>query len=243
MTRHPPPQEGAVMATMVTQPAPSVDPDEELLRRLRTGDERAFVALVERYQSLMLRVAQTYVRTPSFAEEVVQETWIGVLDGLDRFEGRSTLKTWLFRILTNRAKTRGEREARCTPFSCIAGVVEDEDAVDADRFLPPDHSRWPGHWAAAPSDWERLPDERLLGRETIDCIRVAVDDLPARQREVIVLRDIEGWSAGGVGSALDVRGANRRPPPPRAGARVRGAGAASRGAGPRRPRRLGSAEH
>src|SRR3954469_7264929 len=137
MTRHPPPQEGAFMATMVPQPARSVDPDEEMLRRLRTGDERAFVALVERYQSLMLRVAQTYVRTPSVAEEVVQETWVGVLDGLDRFEGRSTLKTWLFRILTNRAKTRGEREARCTPFSCLSSPTDTDDdaAVEADRFL------------------------------------------------------------------------------------------------------------
>jgi RNA polymerase sigma-70 factor (ECF subfamily) len=211
------------MTTTATQPARSVDPDEELLRRLRTGDERAFIALVERYQSLMLRVAQTYVRTPSVAEEVVQETWVGVLDGLDRFEGRSTLKTWLFRILTNRAKTRGEREARCTPFSCMAGGVEDEDAVDADRFLPPDHGRWPGHWAAAPSDWERLPDERLLGRETIDCIRVAVDDLPARQREVIVLRDIEGWSAEEVCDALDVSEVNQRVLLHRARSKVRAA--------------------
>src|SRR3954452_10963743 len=143
MTVHPPAQEGAVMATMVTQPARSVDPDEELLCRLRTGDERAFIALVGRYQPLMLRVAKTYVRTPSVAEEVVQETWVGVLDGLERFEGRSTLKTWLFRILTNRAKTRGEREARCMPFSCIAGSGADEEAVDADRFLPPEHGRWP----------------------------------------------------------------------------------------------------
>src|SRR3954469_18929515 len=198
------------MALTVTPIALSADPDPALLRRLRAGDERAFVALVERYRSLMLRVAKTYVRTPSVAEEVVQETWVGVLDGLERFEGRSTLKTWLFRILTNRAKTRGEREARCTPFSCMAGGTEDEDAVDADRFLPPDHARWPGHWAAAPSDWERLPDEHLLGRETIDSIRVAVDDLPARQREVIVLRDIEGWSAEEVCEALDVSEVNQR---------------------------------
>jgi RNA polymerase sigma-70 factor (ECF subfamily) len=211
------------MTTTATQPARSVDPDQELLRRLRTGDEPAFMALVRRYQPLMLRVAQTYVRTPSVAEEVVQETWVGVLDGLDRFEGRSTLKTWLFRILTNRAKTRGEREARCTPFSCMRGGDEDEDAVDADRFLPPDHGRWPGHWAAAPSDWERLPDERLLGRETIDCIRVAVDDLPARQREVIVLRDIEGWSAEEVCDALDVSEVNQRVLLHRARSKVRAA--------------------
>ena len=195
-----------------TQPVASVDPDAELLIRLRMGDEQAFAALVRRYQPLMLRVAQTYVRTPAVAEEVVQETWLGVLDGLGRFEGRSTLKTWLFRILTNRAKTRGEREARCTPMSCLGSVTEDEDdgAVGADCFLPADHARWPGHWAAAPSDWERIPDERLLGRETIEHIRAAVEELPLRQREVIVLRDVEGWSAEEVCDALDVSEVNQR---------------------------------
>jgi len=200
------------MLEMATPPVSAVDPDAELLGRLRAGDEQAFVALVQRYHSLMLRVAQTYVRTPAVAEEVVQETWVGVLDGLERFEGRSTLKTWVFRILTNRAKTRGEREARTMPMSCLAAVAEpdDEDAVEADRFLAADHARWPGHWAAAPSDWERIPDERLLGRETIEHIRVAVEELPVRQREVIVLRDIEGWSAEEVCDALDVSEVNQR---------------------------------
>lgn len=201
------------MLETAPQPTALVDPDAELLRRLRTGDERAFVALVRRYQPLMLRVAQTYVRTPAVAEEVVQETWLGVLDGLERFEGRSSLKTWLFRILTNRAKTRGEREARCTPMSCLPSsrALDDEgDAADADRFLPADHARWPGHWAAAPSDWERIPDERLLGRETLEHLRAAVERLPLRQREVLVLRDIEGWASEEVCDALDVSEVNQR---------------------------------
>ena len=213
------------MLEMAPPPSTAVDPDSELLSRLRDGEEAAFVSLVQRYNSLMLRVALTYVRTPAVAEEVVQETWLGVLDGLGRFEGRSTLKTWLFRILTNRAKTRGEREARTTPMSCLCSASEDEDApaVDADRFLSADHPRWPGHWAAAPSDWERIPDERLLGRETIECIRAAVEELPHRQREVIVLRDIEGWSAEEVCDALDVSEVNQRVLLHRARSKVRNA--------------------
>src|SRR3954462_3240367 len=114
--------------------------DERLLVALRRGDEHAFMALVDRYGALMLRVASMYVRTPSVAEEVVQETWLAVLEGIGRFEGRPTLKTWMFRILSNRAKTRGERESRCLPFSSCApaGDGEDAPAVDADRFMGPD---------------------------------------------------------------------------------------------------------
>ena len=203
------------MSEMTLQAPPaerSADPDAALLERLRAGDERAFVTLVERYQPLMLRVALGYVRTPAVAEEVVQETWLGVLDGLHRFEGRSTLKTWLFRILTNRAKTRGEREARCTPLSCVAGNGDDDDgpAVDPDRFLGADHPRWPGHWAASPADWARMPDERLLARETMGLLREAIAALPARQQEVMVLRDIEGWSADEVCDALGLSEVNQR---------------------------------
>src|SRR5690348_15442096 len=132
MTGHPARREGRLVLEMAPPPSTAVDPDSELLSRLRDGEEAAFVSLVQRYNSLMLRVALTYVRTPAVAEEVVQETWLGVLDGLGRFEGRSTLKTWLFRILTNRAKTRGEREARTTPMSCLCSASEDEDAPAVD---------------------------------------------------------------------------------------------------------------
>src|SRR3954469_22646979 len=141
--------------------------DEALLvAALQRGDEDAFVALVERYSALMTRVAQTYVRSRAVADEVVQETWLAVLSGVPRFEGRSTLKTWIFRILTNRAKTRGERETRDVPFSSLAGEDEDGPTVDPGRALGADHPQWPGHWAAPPQDWRTIPEDRLLGRET-----------------------------------------------------------------------------
>ena len=199
--------------------------DEQLVAALRDGDEGAFIALVGRYGPLMLRVASTYVRTPAVAEEVVQETWLAVLEGIGRFEGRSSLKTWLFRILANRAKTRGEREARCVPFSCAGTRGEDEDgpAVDADRFLGADHPRWPGHWSAAPGDWATVPDVRLLSQETLAHVRDAITGLPERQQEVIVLRDVEGWSAEEVCNALGVSEVNQRVLLHRARSKVRAA--------------------
>jgi len=199
--------------------------DEQLVAALRDGDEGAFIALVGRYGPLMLRVASTYVRTPAVAEEVVQETWLAVLEGIGRFEGRSSLKTWLFRILANRAKTRGEREARCLPFSCVAARGEDDDgpAVEPDRFLGADHPRWPGHWAAAPGDWATVPDVRLLSQETLAHVRDAIAGLPERQQEVIVLRDVEGWSAEEVCNALGVSEVNQRVLLHRARSKVRAA--------------------
>jgi len=187
--------------------------DERLLVALRRGDEHAFMALVDRYGALMLRVASMYVRTPSVAEEVVQETWLAILEGIGRFEGRSTLKTWIFRILSNRAKTRGEREARCLPFSACAPAGDSDDdgpTVDADRFLGPDHPQWPGHWAAAPRDWSTVPDVRLVSRETLGLIRDAIGHLPDRQQQVILLRDVEGWSSEEVCEALAVSEVNQR---------------------------------
>ena len=199
--------------------------DEQLVAALRDGDEGAFIALVGRYGPLMLRVASTYVRTPAVAEEVVQETWLAVLEGIGRFEGRSSLKTWLFRILANRAKTRGEREARCLPFSCVAARGEDDDgpAVEPDRFLGADHPRWPGHWSAAPGDWATVPDVRLLSQETLAHVRDAIAGLPERQQEVIVLRDVEGWSAEEVCNALGVSEVNQRVLLHRARSKVRAA--------------------
>jgi RNA polymerase sigma-70 factor, ECF subfamily len=198
------------VAIHITDPAHA--DDDELLDALRQGDERAYVALVRRYGGLMQRVALSYVRTPAVAEEVVQETWCAVLTGLERFEGRSALKTWLFRILTNRAKTRGQREARTVPFSCLAGADDGDDgpAVDPDRFLPADHPRWPGHWAAGPAPWSALPHERLLAREVRSHIRAAIDTLPERQQAVIVLRDVEGWPPEEVCGVLDLSEGNQR---------------------------------
>jgi RNA polymerase sigma-70 factor (ECF subfamily) len=196
--------------------------DEELVRALLAGDEDAFIAVVRRYDGLMLRVALGYVRTQAVAEEVVQETWCAVLAGIDRFEGRAALKTWIMRILTNRAKTRGQREARCVPFSSLAGVEDDDGpAVDPDRFLPADHPRYPGHWAAAPAEWSQMPDERMLAGEVRERIRAAIEALPARQQAVIALRDIEGWSPEEICDVLELSEGNQRVLLHRARSRVR----------------------
>jgi RNA polymerase sigma-70 factor (ECF subfamily) len=192
--------------------------DHELVQPLREGDESAFAELIDRYGATMIHVAQMYVKDRASAEEVVQETWLAVLTGIDRFEERSSLKTWLFRILTNRAKTRGERDSRSVPFSSLAGTgEEDEPAVDADRFLGPD-SPEPGAWAAPPRAW---PQDRVLQKETLDVIKTAIEQLPDAQREVIRLRDIEGWSPMEVTDALEITDGNQRVLLHRARSRVR----------------------
>ncbi len=194
--------------------------DHELVQRLREGDESAFVELIDRYGATMLRVAQMYVRDRATAEEVVQETWLAVLNGIDRFEGRSSLKTWLFRILTNRAKTRGERDGRVLPFSALAGAsAEDEPSVDPDRFLGPD-SPHPGAWAAPPRAW---PQDKLIERETLNVIDMAIGKLPEAQREVILLRDVEGWTPMEVADALEITDGNERVLLHRARSKVRAA--------------------
>ena len=202
-------------------PAVADAADQELVERARGGDEAAFAALVRRHTPSLLRVARGYVDSQADAEEVVQETWLGVLDGLDRFEGRSSLKTWILRILVNRAKTRGTREARCVPFSCLGPEEAGESAVDPDRFLAPDHPRWAGHWAAAPRSWARVPEERLLARETLEHLQRAIEALPARHREVIVLRDVEGWDGAEVCAALGLSEGNQRVMLHRARSKVR----------------------
>jgi RNA polymerase sigma-70 factor (ECF subfamily) len=179
--------------------------DADLVARLRAGDDVAFARVVDDLSPLMLRMALGHVPTRAVAEEVVQEAWLGVLTGLAAFEGRSSLKTWVLRILINRAKTRGEREGRSIAFSCVA---EDADApaVDPDRFFGPDH-RWPGGWCAPPAP---LPEERLAQRETLELVAGAIDELPARQREVIVLRDVQGWDSEDVCRALEISEGNQR---------------------------------
>jgi len=187
--------------------SPATDADAALVARLRDGDESAFAELIDLYGATMLRVAQMYVRDRATAEEVVQETWLAVLNGIERFEGRSSLKTWLFRILTNRAKTRGEREGRMLPFSALAGAgEEDEQAVDPDRFLGPDSAE-PGAWAAPPRAW---PQDKILQKETLGVIQMAIEDLPDAQREVIRLRDVEGWTPMEVADALEITDGNQR---------------------------------
>ena len=204
--------------------APPIPPDERLLlERLRAGDEAAYRELLRQYTPSMLRVAMMYVPTRAIAEDVVGETWLGVLKGLDRFEGRSSLKTWIFRILTNTAKTRGQREGRSVPFSSLGGDDEtDESPVDADRFIGDGH-RWAGHWASAPRNPRDVPEERLLAGEATERISAAIEELPESQRAVITLRDVDGFDAEEAREILGISDGNQRVLLHRARAKVRAA--------------------
>jgi RNA polymerase sigma-70 factor, ECF subfamily len=197
--------------------------DQRLVAALRAGDEQAFAALVDRHSRALLRVAMAYVPSRAVAEEVLQETWIAVLRGIDGFEGRSSLKTWIFRILTNVAMRGGSRERRSVPFAALAAAEDTgEPSVDPDRFLPADHELFPGHWVLMPSRWP-TPEEGLLSGETRAVIVAAIDELPKAQRTVIALRDIEGWSSDEVCAALEISAGNQRILLHRARSRVRAA--------------------
>jgi RNA polymerase sigma-70 factor, ECF subfamily len=195
--------------------------DQGLVAALRDGDEQAFASLVDRHSAAMVRGAMAYVPSRAAAQEVVQETWIAVMRGIDRFEGRASLKTWIFRILTNIAMRAGARERRSVPFSALA---EAEDtggpSVDPDRFLPADSALFPGHWAIMPTRWP-TPEEGLLAGETREVIAAAIAELPVAQRTVIALRDIEGWSSEEVSQALEISAGNQRVLLHRARSRVR----------------------
>jgi RNA polymerase sigma-70 factor, ECF subfamily len=200
-------------------------PDElTLLAALRGGDEAAFETLVNAHYPAMLRVALMYVRNRSVAEEVIQETWLAVLQGLARFEGRSSLKTWIFRILANRARTRAVREGRSVPFSALVSqeAESDEPAVEPERFRPVG-DQWPGGWVSAPQHWGEVPEERMLALETRQRLRRAIEALPPAQRAVITLRDIEGWDAAEVSGHLGVTDGNQRVLLHRARSKVRAA--------------------
>ena len=183
-----------------------------MLDALRQGDESTFLTLVDRYSASLLRLALTYVHNRQIAEEVVQETWLGVLLGLNRFEGRSALKTWIYRILINTATTRAQREGRSVPFSALeeCDVELDGLSVEPDRFFPPHHPQWPGGWVSFPPSWDGVPEERLLAQETRAILREAIDALPTQQRAVVTLRDIEGWQADEVCNILEISETNQR---------------------------------
>jgi RNA polymerase sigma-70 factor, ECF subfamily len=186
-----------------------------LLERLRAGDESAFEALVTRYDGAMRRVAQTFVRTSALADDVVQETWLAVIRGLDGFEGRSSLRTWIFAILANRARTRAAREARSLPFSELEheyGPTVDPAAFGAD-----------GRWTSAPARLTGDPEHDLLAAELRERLLAAVDDLPDGQRAVITLRDLVGASAEETCDVLGLSEGNQRVLLHRARARVRAA--------------------
>jgi len=185
--------------------------DLRTVEALRAGDERAFMELVQTYGASMLRVALLFVKTRAVAEEVVQDAWLGVLSGIHRFEGRSSLKTWIFRILTNTAKTRAEREGRSIPFSSLAPdeLELGEPSVDPDRFLP-DGERWTSHWASSPRRFDDLPEGRLLSSETMGIVLRVVELLPDAQRIVLTMRDIAGFGAEEVCDALGISEVNQR---------------------------------
>jgi len=183
-----------------------LDDEEQLVAALKAGDEAAFMALVEAWGPAMLRLARAHVPSQAIAEDVVGDAWVGILRGLDRFEGRSSLKTWAFRIVSNIAKTRGVRESRSVPFSSATPDGDEGPAVDPDRFQT-EADRHPGHWQTPPEPW---PDKRLEDAETRDAALAAIAALPPRQREIITLRDIEGFSADEARNALELSETNQR---------------------------------
>ncbi len=216
----------AVAATVpkkrTASPAGLPADEASLVAAVRRRDERAFLALVKRYNPALLRLAQVYCGSRAVAEEVVQETWLGVLQGIDRFEQRSSFQTWLYRILVNRAKTHGRREGRQVPFSALEGDTA-EPAVPAARFRGANDPVAPGHWAVPPRAWGASPDAQLQSKETLAVIMQAIAALPPVQRDVITLRDVEGLSGAEVCNILDVSDTNQRVLLHRARSRVRAA--------------------
>jgi RNA polymerase sigma-70 factor (ECF subfamily) len=202
--RHPP----AAPAAGASEPARD---EARLVAALRAGDEAAFVTLVERYHTGMIRLARLYVRDASVAEEVAQEAWVGVLRGLGGFEARSSLKTWIFRIVLNTARARAAREQRAIPFSAAgeAWATGAEPAVEPQCFRGPD-DQWPGGWVSFPPSWGQAPEQRLLAGEVRQLLGEAIDHLPPGQREVVILRDVQGWTAPEVCQVLEVSDANQR---------------------------------
>jgi RNA polymerase sigma-70 factor (ECF subfamily) len=189
---------------MTTMAAVDITNDDQLVEALRAGEEQAFQDLVRRYQGSLLRLARSYVPSAAVAEEVVQDTWVAVLDGIDRFRGASSVKTWLFRILVNRAMTRGVRERRAVPFSSLAPTEHDEGpTVTADRFTAE------GSWSVAPRPFD-LPEDRVGLLELRAKLREALADLPERQRIVVGLRDVDGLSSEEVCDLLDLSPENQR---------------------------------
>jgi RNA polymerase sigma-70 factor (ECF subfamily) len=199
--------------------------EASLVSALRNGDEAAFAALVDAYGAAMRRVARAFVRSDAVADEVVQEAWLGALRGLDRFEGRAALKTWLFRIVANIARTHAVREARTLPFSALELEREAdsrEPAVPPERFQGAD-GRFPGGWTSFPLPWSNEPEAALLSAETRRLIEATIATLPDGQRLVITLRDVEGWDASEVCSVLELSETNQRVLLHRARAKVRAA--------------------
>lgn len=190
--------------------------DRVLVAALRRGDEEAFSWLLDRYDASLRRMALGFVSTPAVADEVVQETWLGVIKGIDRFEGRSSLKTWIYRIMMNIARTRGVRESRSVPFASLGGDGSEgeQPAFSPDRFQG-------GGWTAPPAPWDELPVERLEAKDTLAQVRAALAELPPSQRLVMSMRDLDGATAEEVCDLLEISPGNQRVLLHRARAKVR----------------------
>ena len=184
--------------------------DQDLIGSLRAGDEAAFAHLVQTWSPSMLRLARQFVSTSQSAEDAVQDTWLGMLNGLDRFEGRASLRTWTFTILVNRAKSRGVRESRTVVDLRAADDGSDRPTVDPDRFRGPD-DRYPGGWTpeGVPQPWHE-PEQRAIADETLGLIEQALERLPARQRIVVTMRDVQGFSADEVCDLMELSPGNQR---------------------------------
>jgi RNA polymerase sigma-70 factor (ECF subfamily) len=202
----------------------ALPPEAELVGRLRDGDEAAFALVLDQWSPGMLRLARSFVSTPDSAAEVVQDTWLAVLQALDRFEGRSSLRTWVYRILVNTAKRRAAREHRFVPMSSLgSGRADAGPTVDPDRFQGPGEP-YPGHWRVLPAPWPDLvpsPEQRTLDAELRARLEDALAGLPVRQRAVITLRDVQGRPAEEVCTILEISPANQRVLLHRARAHVR----------------------
>ena len=196
--------------------------ERALLDRLRRGDEAAFRELVRRHHGAMVRFAETFVPSRAIAEEVVQDAWLGVIKGIDRFEGRSTISTWIFRIVGNIARTRGAREKRVVPTTTLWDELSEASgpSVPASRFSGPPGR---GGWSQPPAHWSDLPDERLLSQATFDRVAAIAGQLSEHQRRVFVLRDIEGYTSAEVCDMLELSDVNQRVLLHRARSRVRAA--------------------
>ena len=199
-----------------------MDNERTLIGRLRARDESAFVELVERYYGYLLPLANFFVSNRAVAEEVVQEAWLAVLKGIDRFEERSSFKTWISRIVMNLARTRGVRESRMVAFSEFAdNEAGPEPAVDPERFRVAT-DEYPDHWSIAPRPWNSDPETQLLTSETMAALDDAVERLPETQRLVLTMRDVNGWTAEEVCNALAISETNQRVLLHRARSKVRG---------------------
>lgn len=213
-------------------PSGSTDPqalspeDARLVSRLRAGDQAAFVETIRSLGPTMLRIARLYTRSEEVAEEVVQDAWVSVLNGLERFEGRSAFRTWVITILVHSALRRGQREARSAPFSAVAqdrSFASGEDSLDLDRFFSGDHPRWPSAWATVVPRLDALPEEKLLSAEAMGVVETAISGLPETHAAVLILHDIEGRTPDEICESLDLTDGNRRVLLHRARNRVRAA--------------------